>query len=209
MAEQYGPPAPNNLYGPYGRTGNSPVPRAPGQTQNGVQPQFDPNAMAQLFAMMGQNQLQQQESYFANQHRRLGMGGEDITGQKGPYDSGGIDWLKANRMSAPEQAAQFEGRPQMAPPQAQNPMSFGQQTHSNPFIMPQRTVFPDSSNAVAQQGLQNNMQTYAPGGYAPQPWIPAQGDFAQVTQAQPKQKPRKPMGFGASASPRPGSSFGF
>lgn len=28
--------------------------------------------------------------------RHIGMGGEDITGQKGPYDSGGIDWLKAH-----------------------------------------------------------------------------------------------------------------
>lgn len=36
------------------------------------------------------------EGLMAPQTRHLGMGGEDITGKTGPYDSGGIDWLHAH-----------------------------------------------------------------------------------------------------------------
>lgn len=205
--EQYGPPAPRSLYGPWGRTGNSPTPRAPGQTQNNVTPQFDMNAMMAAFA---QAQLQQQREYFQNQHRRLGMGGEDVSNQQGPYDSGGIDWLKGNRMSQDQQAAQFEGRPMMNPPTPQNPSTFGTQTQSSPFVMPPRNTFPDSTPQQPQAGLQENMRLAAPGGWrqpAPQAWAPGPNDFAYATSTKPK--PKKPMGFGATGSQRPDSSFGF
>lgn len=76
---------------------------APGQQ---VAP-FDMNAMLQAFTKLAEVQNQGHVAGIqAKMHglhdivhpptRHLGMGGEDITGQKGPYDSGGLDWLHAH-----------------------------------------------------------------------------------------------------------------
>lgn len=66
-------------------------------------PTQQPLDMMQIMqAIFGQQQQQQGfnpadlAALVNPQPRHLGMSGEDITNQKGPYDSGGIDWLKSH-----------------------------------------------------------------------------------------------------------------
>lgn len=92
--------------------------------------QFDPMAFIQAFLQQNQQHdqtmLQMQDQHLkalpgllmAPESRHLGMSGEDVTNQKGPYDSGGIDWLKSHNDGtngrvnmSPQNAAMYQPGP--------------------------------------------------------------------------------------------------
>lgn len=73
-------------------------------------------AFSSLIQQQGQNKLGLvKEAGMAPQTRHLGMGGEDITGKTGPYDSGGIDWLHAHNSGAGLQSMPMGARPAPLP----------------------------------------------------------------------------------------------
>ena len=195
-----------NLYGPYGQTGNSPRPRMQGQTQNGVQPPQTPGSdMDAKLQAIFQAQLAQQQNYFANQHRHLGIDGQEIAAQpNGPWGEPLTFKTAAQRQEVERSRGDLGWA---TPPQAQDPATFGQQTHSNPFIMPPAPQRNAQGNiADPNKVMQDNAALYTPGGYAPPPQTFSQPNMSQpgmqFSSLRPRVKPRgRPM--------RPGSSFGF
>lgn len=89
---------------PSGIPGTTPWPSVgPKPFEFGTDPTQPFNIEAAIHALGGLQQSRQaghlaiiKEGLMAPQTRHLGMGGEDITGKTGPYDSGGIDWLHAH-----------------------------------------------------------------------------------------------------------------
>lgn len=94
--------------------------------------------------------------------RHLGMGGEDITGQQGPYQSGGLDWLHANNNGSggivpidPRQRQQTQSNMMAAfAPQAQAVQHPMQWTKDLAAPVGQNPGFASAQYPVYQQGTE-------------------------------------------------------